>query len=153
MSGLDRVHQFFIDRMAELLPSHRRLSNPYKPDENPFIILRQGYGLTIGAGSSNKRTISPILCVVRSFGVVLTREYLAREDDVDSKVYTEKLLIDDAASVSRDMEKNWTMDGLILRARAVRDSGIEYVTTETDRFLKTVIEFEVEYFEVTDDGC
>ena len=153
MNTVAKIHQFYLDRIAEALPYHRRLSNPYKPEENPNIILRQGFGVTIGSASTAKRTNQPMLTINRTFSVVLTREYVAREDDGPAKAVVEKNLMLDAAAIAAEIEANWSMDGLILRSRFTGDTGIEYVTTETDRFLKTVIDFEVEYFAGGDNDC
>lgn len=151
MTRLSMVHSFFLDRVAELLPEYKRLSNAYKPEENPSLLLKQGYGVMIGRASTSKKTHSPALSVTRTFSLVLTREYHAREDDSDAKALTEKFLLEDAGVISADIEKNWNMENSILRCRFLSDSGVEYVRTETDRFLKTVIDFEAEYFEVGND--
>ena len=148
MSNIEKIHDFFLDQIENTLPSYRRLSNPYRPEENPAVLLTQGYGLTIGQAQVNKRTQTPILILQRRFGVVLTREYMAREDDSVLKAETEKALLDDAFVLSAHLEALFSMDGQVLRSRVIGDSGLEFVNADNNRFLKTVIDFEVEYFEV-----
>lgn len=147
MSKVSDVYQAYLTKIGTLLPSHSRLSNPYKPDENPSILIKQGYGLQLGPGTNTNRNMGCSLSVRREFTVVITRLYLAREDDGAAKAVTEKQLLEDAVLIQLDVERDPTINSTATSSFYISDGGIEYVSNDTDRFLKTEIKFESEYFE------
>lgn len=150
MSRLADIHQYYLDQIGSLLPSYTRLSNAYQPEENAIVLLKQGYGVTIGRAQNAKKTHSTALLVSRQFSIVMTREYLALEEDGASKATTEKALIEDAALLRANLEAGFRAGGPALRSRIAGDGGIESVGVSSQRFLKTVIDLEVEYFEEVD---
>jgi hypothetical protein len=150
MSKASDIHQHYLDRLAAVLPSgYSRLSNPYKAEENADILLKQGYGVTIGKATNVAQTSKPKVLIRREFGIVLTRQYIARDDDGATKAEMEKQLIEDAALIQADLHEKFSQAGLFVLSKWLGDSGVQYVATSTERFLKTEIEFQVDYFEGT----
>lgn len=148
MSKISDIHQHYLDRLAAVLPDgYARLSNPYKPEESANLLLKQGYGVLIGQSTTASQSIQPKVLHRRTMSIVLTREYLALHNDAASKALVEKQLVEDAALIQIDLQKDSQLSGLALRSSWLGDDGIEYVSQETERFLKIKIDFLVEYFE------
>jgi len=148
MSKVSTIHAAYLTRLAAVLPAgFTRLPNPYKPEENPSLLLKMGFGLRVGTGINTNRMVGCRRTFRRNFVVVITREYLALDTDADAKATTEKQILEDALLIQRDIENDGSLGGSAVVSAFIADSGIEYVSTATDRFMKTEIQFESEYFE------
>lgn len=148
MSKVSDVHAALIAKIETLLPGHVRLSNPYKPEENPNITLNKGVGLKIGSGVNTDNAQGCQTFIRREFTIVITRKYFALETDGQSKATTEKDILEDAILIQKEIESDQTVGGTSCSAHFQSDSGIEYVMGDTDKYLKTEITIEVLYFEI-----
>jgi len=135
-----------ITRLAAALPSHTRLPNAYKPEENSSLYLKQAYGVAIGSGIDTRRSLSCQMSTSRSFVIKIARKYYARENDGASKFVTEKALLEDLKLVRTSLEKTNPIEATI-KSDYAGDGGIEYVQTEDDSFMMIQAVFAVEYFE------
>ena len=91
--------------------------------------------------------MGPLQSIRRQFTIIITRKYEALENDGTKKATTEKQILEDALLIQKDVEADPTIAGTSVTAFFRSDSGIEYVSGNTDRFLKTEIVIEAEYFE------
>jgi len=151
MSIISTAYDAFVTRIETVLDvatnGHTRLSNPYKPDENNERLLVKGYGIVMGPGSNTNRQVNCKFSVSRQMEIVLTRQYFAREDDAVSKADTEKALFEDQYLLINDFEQDISINGQTMYTRWESDSGIEYVSSATDRFLMLRTTFSLEYLE------
>lgn len=147
MSAISDVYDALITRTTSVLTSHTRLSNPYKLDENPDILLRQGYGLAIGAGENSNREFGCRLSIRREFTLSIVRRYAATDLDASGKGTTEKQIMEDAKLLVADFEENTTLTTGARIVKFLSDSGIQYVRSETDKFMYCELIIETEYFE------
>jgi hypothetical protein len=140
------LYDAFVTAIGSVLPQHTRLSNPYKPEENPDLLKKKGWGVRVGPGTNTNRVMCPETFIARTFTVVITRLYEAREGDGAAKAVTEKQLAEDAILMVKYVEANQNIGGASTSG-FVSDNGIEYVQSDTDKFLKIELEFQIEYFE------
>jgi hypothetical protein len=147
MTKVSLVHDALITLLESTLTGYTRLPNPYQPDENTNLFLKQGFGLKLGTGENTNRTLGGFQFMRRTFTVVLTRQYFALESDADAKAATEKQLLEDALLIQKAIEEDQTVGGTSVSATFTRDSGIEFVSNQTERYMKTEIEILAEYFE------
>lgn len=147
MSKITTLYDAMVTQAGTTLSGHLRLGNAYKPDENPDLRLKKGWGLTIGPAVNSNRLLTGHISIQRRMNVVITRQYMAIDDDAANKAVTEKLLCEDMLSLIEALNENRTLGGVVMDTRYISDDGIEYVSTTTDRFLMIRTEFEVEYFE------
>lgn len=151
MSIISTAYDALLTRVETVLDvatnGHTRLPNPYKPEENNERFLVKGYGIVMGAGSNTQRLVNCKFTVNRQMEIVLTRQYFAREDDASAKADTEKALFEDQYLLINDFEKDISINGQTMYTRWESDSGIEYVSANTDRFLMLRTIFSLEYLE------
>lgn len=147
MSDISTVYDAIITRVEAVLTSHKRLSNPYKPDENSEKVLNKGYGVRFGPGVNTNRQFNK-LSVERTFGIVLTRRVYATEQAASKKASTEKSLFEDQKLILEDIEGDPTLGtSVVVKAAYTEDSGLEFVFVEKDNFLSLESIITVEYFE------
>jgi len=150
MSLISTGYDALLSRLDALFPptdGWNRLPNPYKPEENSELFLTQGYGIAMGPGNNTNRQVNCKFSVVRQMTVVLTRKYEALENDADAKASTEKQLFEDQYILINDLEQDISINGQTMYTRFVADGGIEYVRSDTDRFLILRTQYDLEYLE------
>lgn len=149
MSVVTDVYDTIHARLPTLFPSHLRLSNPYAPEENPESVIKQAYGLKVGAATNTNRNVGCKISISREYSVVFTRKYYANELDASAKASTEKLLLEDARLVENDVEQNVFLIGVANNPniKFISDTGIEFVFAENKPFYKIEVLLLVEYFE------
>lgn len=150
MSIISNAYDALLTRLDTLYPSlsgWNRLPNPYKPEENTELFLRQGYGVAMGPGQNTNRQVNCKFSVSRDMVVILTRKYDALENDAVGKAVTEKQLFEDQYALINDLEQDISINGQTMYTRYISDGGIEYVRGDTDRFLILRTVFSLEYME------
>lgn len=149
MSNISDAYDALVTRLETILPSHNRLPNPYKPDENADEQLKLAWGVQVSTGNNSERNISCKLSIERSIIVVLTRRFFAPDLVEDRMEVPEKALLEDQFLVIDDFEKDPTLNDstAICKMRYDSDSGIEYVKSDEDNFIKIESTFLIEYFE------
>jgi len=105
----------------------KELPNPYSPEDNPKGILRNGWGLTVGLSGSGPAEFNSVVDQ-HSLGLVLTREWVATENNPDSVHTVIKLLKDDASLLQRELER-----GDLLNVAAALEN-LTYVSTSEVAF-------------------
>jgi hypothetical protein len=152
MTIISSAYDAFVLRIETVLNvvalGYTRLPNPYKPEENSEILLRQGYGIVFGPANNTNRQVNCKFSVSRQMEIVLTRQYYAREDDAVSKSTAEKQLFEDQYLLINDFEQDISINGQTMYTRWESDGGIEYVSAGTDRFLMLKTTFALEYLEL-----
>lgn len=144
------IYDKFITDLGTLFPNHNRLTNPYTPAENSELDLKQGFGLVVGQGVRESVEIGCTrFWVSRSVIIVLTRKFLVREFDVTSKATEEKNLLEDHYALVNFYEKNPQMEiaSSVVDISWESDTGIEFVFTEKDNYLKIETTFSFKYNE------
>lgn len=147
MSNISTIYDGLVTRLAALFPNHHRLGNPYDLEVNPDLTLTQGWGLAVGGGANTERYVGCQASVERTFTVIITRRYIARENDADTKATTEKLLLEDLKTLVNDAESNYSIDSSTAIIKYVSDSGIEPVRESQENYLHLSVVLTAEYFE------
>lgn len=147
MSNISTVYDAMITRIAAKLTTHLRLPNPYKPNENSELFLKQGYGVALGPALNTNRLVACKLSIERQFFVSISRKYFALESSATNKASTEKQLLEDQLLLIQDFESDPTLNGSAFKTVYVSDNGIEYVFGEKDQFLIINSVFSIEYLE------
>lgn len=154
MSQIADIYEALLVRLNTLYPEQdgwNRLSNPYKPEENPDIFLRQGWAIAIGPALNTERLLNCRYSVERTITITLTRMYEALENDAINKSSTEVQLLQDQHLLILDLEQDTTVNGSSVQTTYRTDGGMEYVRGETDRFLMLRSDVTLEYFESLED--
>jgi len=147
MSEVSTVYDAMITRIGAVLTGHLRLSNPYKIEENSATLLRVGYGVGIGPATNTRRPMSGCASIQRTFIVSISRRYAALDSSGSAKATTEKQIMDDMFLLIKDFSENTSLTNGNRVVGFDSDNGINYVETESDRFMYTTANFSIEYFE------
>jgi len=149
MSKISTIYDGIVTRLDTLFPDHRRISNPYFPDENSTPALRKGYGLQIGSISNPQEVLSCQLSIDRDMIITLSREFRAREFQLTKKEDTFKDLLEDQFLILKDFEGDPTLglSGVLTNILFVSGSSIERVFDDKDNFVKLDTTFSIKYFE------
>lgn len=147
MSQFTDVHNALAARIQAVLPDHQQLPNPYEPDENDSNILYKGWGIQITGANNGERFVScEKLSVIEQFTVVVTRDFIARENDVTTKTDTALALREDLQLIIDDVDSDYTLGSTaVTRSNWVSHNGVEYTVVDRNNFLQILALFEVEY--------
>lgn len=148
MSRISDIYDTIVSRLETLYPSHTKLTNPHKPEENNQKAMIQGYGLRFGVAENTNRCIGGKLSIQREVTVIFTRKIYAKEQDLPPKQTTEKTIFEDQYLMIKDAETYPDLEDTdIAKFVFTNDSGLEYIFTNKDNFIKLETSFLMEYFE------
>lgn len=150
MSQVSTAFDNFVSRVDAALTSGNgwiKLPNPYAIQNNPDVMLKQGYAIGIGAGTNTKRTLGDQVSIRRSFFVHISRAMDALDFDVAGRQSTEKTLLEDLKLVVADVEKHQTLNAGQIFCAFDGDDGIESIEGESSEFRALKANFIIEYFE------
>jgi hypothetical protein len=147
MSDTSTIYDAIVTRMGTLFPNHKRIGNPYKPEENAEPILTMGWGLTVGEAVNTNRVLSNQFTVAREFALLVCRKAFHRESDAAARATTEKLILEDLYTLIKDFEINASLNGVAMNTKYLGDGGIEAVMPDKDQFLMIRARISVEYWE------
>jgi hypothetical protein len=146
-TNITTAYNAMITRLAAVLTSHKRLTNPYNLSDNTHQFLTIGYGLAIGPAENTRRILGCLITQRRELQVVITRKYFATQFDVSGKSTTEKQILEDLFLVVKDFEKSTNLNDTNLTTQYVSDSGIEFVDGDGGPFLAIRATFSLDYQE------
>lgn len=150
MSVLTSAYDAMITKLGTALSGHKRMTNPYIPEQNSELLLKQAYGLSIAEAINSNREIGcDRYFIQRDMIVRISRKFYALENDVTSKATTEKLLLDDdlvAVLDAFENDRNLGVDGVV-DLQYTADQGLEFVFGDKENFLLLQTTFRMEYFE------
>jgi hypothetical protein len=151
MSLISDIYDEVKSRVTAQLPSHKLLPNPYRVESNPETFLRQGVGIKINEAVNTEEIVNCSISIDRSIQIAVTRQYYTTELDRNNLEDVEKILLEDFALITHDVEKNPNLNITALNEyphiKYVSDNGIELVFDDKDNFIKIVGNFTVKYFE------
>jgi hypothetical protein len=145
---ISTIYDNMITRLVALFPTHVRMSNPYRPNDNIERHIENGsFGVAFGPGFNSEREMTCRLSVKREMVVTLTRKAYALEVDGAAKAVAEKQIFEDQLVLIKDFERDYTLSNTISNVKYVSDSGLEYVFDAKDNFIMIRTVCEIEYFE------
>lgn len=147
MSKISDAHTALVGLMGTLFPLHNRLSNAYKIEENNDLFLRKGWAIGIFSGNNTERKVGCKFSINRIISITFTRKYEALENDPSGKSDYELELMEDQYLLVNELEQNPTLDNTVPIIKYIDDSGIQYIRTETDRYLMLQMTVSIEYLE------
>lgn len=149
MSKISEVMNLLRTRIKSVFPNHQELAHPETPEENKDQVLDMGFGVQYGPALNSKRFVSKQVSITQSFTVVLTRKVRANEYNVLEWQKGFDEIFEDRKLVIHAIEKESTLgdSSKVARAEYVSDNGPERVFSDNDRFIKLVLNVDVEYFE------
>jgi hypothetical protein len=149
MSKASDAYDALKARVAAVLPSHFVLPNPYAPEQNSELALKQGQGVKMLGAINSNRSLSCQLSLRRGVEVVITRKYFGSEMMTSNKSSIEKALFEDQYLIIKEIEKDPTiaLTSVVVQTRFESDSGIEFVFNDDKPFLMIRSLFTLEYIE------
>ena len=142
MSSVTTVYESLVERIVAVFPSHTRLTDAYSIEENMEQFLKIGWGLAIGPAVNSERFLSAKLSYERNFILTITRKFVARELDVETKAAAERLLMEDVYLITSDLTRDSTLNNATNHVKYIGDSGIEKVFVDKSQYLMSQIEIQ-----------
>lgn len=147
MSKITQIHEALLARLAAVLPSYRRLANPYDIEDNNELYMTKGYGVAVGSGTRTDRLISCQKSWERSFTVILINQITTTDHNIAANDDIQRNLLEDHFAVFSDLEKETTLSQIAIRSQVESDDGIEFVDLETARYYVIQLSVLTEYLE------
>lgn len=141
------IYDAIVTKISTALPTFQRLPNPYALDENTAILMRQAYGLAIGAGTNTERYVGCLVTWQRDYTIGIVTQVVNTENDTTGRALVEKDMIDAHKSLLAAFESDSTLSGTCIKAVITGDSGIDYIAGALSKFLAVEISLSVEYQE------
>lgn len=146
-SPISEIYDAIIAKLELILPTFKRVPNPYSLDENTAILLRKAFGLAIGAGTNTERYIGCIATWERDYTIGLVTQVVNTENDTIGRASVEKDIIDAQRDILLAFETDSTLSTKCIKAVITDDSGINYIQGAESKYLALEITLRVEYQE------
>lgn len=144
--GVSAVYDKITDLLEATLPNHVRLPNPYNIDANTFLHMTgDAFGLTIDPGINTERYVGCLATWSRSFSIPIIKRVVTTQNNMTAREAIEKDILDDWQLVYKAFEGNPTLDGVVIKAVIVGDSGVEFIDGDRLKYLSMFINLNVEY--------
>ena len=149
MSKVSSLYDAIVTRVTAVLPSHKRLSDPYRFLKNKDSEKRQGWGLRVGAGQNPNQQLSCNIILRQQFTILVTRLVAGREIEPNKKAATEKQLLEDLFLIIDDFENDPTLatSGVVIGAQYLSHNGIDFMEAERDDHMVIEASFDFRYQE------
>lgn len=150
MSKISLIHDAIYTLLGTtLFSSKRELSDGLVLENNAEIDLENGYGASFEEATNTERFTSCQFSISRNVNIVLTKEVYASHNDKTIFKAAEKALLEDQYELLKEMEKNDTIDSLVINRKYVNDSGLQRLLGSDGhkQFLIISTTFEIEYIE------
>lgn len=142
MSKITTVYNQILVKLSELYNGKTRIPNPYSIDRNNDNLLRDGYGLKVGAASFEPFEFCNFV-VNREFSVILTREMFRLDSSTPEFDDRAVKLLEDVYEV-QELFFNYNelgIDAEILKVDLGGVSEITTVNTDKSNFLSMEVSF------------
>lgn len=147
MSKISMIHAALIARLEAVLPTYRRLTNPYDIEDNNELYLTKGFGIAVGPGFRTDRLVSCQKSWERDFNILLTNQITTTDHNLSANETIQKNMLEDHYAVFADLEKETTLSAITIRSQVESDDGLEFVDLETSRYYLMQINVITEYLE------
>ncbi len=141
------IYDAIVTKISTALPTFQRLPNPYALDENTAILMRQSYGIAIGAGTNTERYVGCLVTWQREYTIGIVSQVVNTENDTTGRALVEKDMIDAHKALLAAFESDSTLGGICIKAVITGDTGIDYIAGALSKFLAVEISLSVEYQE------
>lgn len=150
MSKISLIHDAIYTLLGTtLFPTKLELSDALILDNNPDLVKSNGYGASFEEATNTERFTSCQFSIARNVNIVLTKEVYASQSDNSAFKVAEKELLEDQYALLNEMEKNDTIDSLVINRKYLNDSGLQRLLDSDGykQFLVINTTFEIEYTE------
>lgn len=147
MSAITTIYDNALTLLAATFPDHQKMEQPYLPEMNDDMVLRRGYGITMGPAEHTNRAVDCYYSVRRSAFITLSVANHGTDRDAAIRETAEKLLMEDMVTLAKACDRDPALNQSCSYFRYSADSGVEFVVTDNDNFLMLRAEFSFEYLE------
>lgn len=150
MSNFTTVYDRIRTELATLYPSKTELPYPYFLEGNPFGFLVDGYGLVVNESILGELNEFCSSAVKHNISIVLTREVVRMEGDVEPMHTQTKTLIEDLVSLRVKFLENeqLTIGSAIQAVNFVGMSPVIFINGDKSDIISASITFSFELSEL-----
>jgi hypothetical protein len=147
MSKITQIYDSLVARVSLVLPTYRRLTNPYEVEDNNELYMTKGFGVAVGPGVRTDRIISCQKSWERGFNIILVNQITTTDHNISANEIIQKNILEDHFALFSDLEKETTLSAITIRSQVESDDGLEFVNLETSRYYVMQINVLTEYLE------
>lgn len=146
MSKITQIHNNLISVVSGVLPTFKRIPNPYFIDENNQLFLVKGFGIGIGTGHRQDLELCK-LSWNRIFQVVLVQQIVTTENNISDRIDIEQAILESHHLVLNALETNSSLNGSDSKADVIGDTGLVFLTGDRLKYLSITIDVNILYSE------
>ncbi|MGV8130801.1 MAG: hypothetical protein ACP5N7_01735 [Candidatus Pacearchaeota archaeon] len=139
----DAIHTW----IATLFPTKYELSDPSNIENNDFVSLENGYGISFNSATNTTRMLGCQYTLMRDITITLTTKFIGGHKSISISDTTTKSLLEDLHLLIKDWDKNEVILGAISNRKFLGDNGIERVFGDNKTFIMIKANFQIEYTE------
>lgn len=141
------VYQRLIEVVAETFTDKVELTNPYILDDNPDIMLKNGFGVAILPTTNLNRATSCLYSIGRDVEITFTRQIFGTNRDHKERQAIEKELMQDQLNLIKAIDNDGQLNDLLANSEFFGDNGIEFIFNDRNNFIALTNNFTIEYHE------
>jgi hypothetical protein len=124
------------------------LDDPYNPENNNEVILKNGFGVQIGELVNDKRTLEGKTTFSKRVSVIFTRQHFGSDRNAAVRRTTEKNLLEDELTLIKAIwNDGGTLSSSVSHMIFETDGGIESIFNDKTNFLMLRMDFNIKYIE------
>jgi hypothetical protein len=145
---VSQIYDALVALVGTTLTGYRRIANPYLVERTASqLVLMKGFGVSVGSGQETESSTGMVRGRERNFNVLLVNQVTALEQDATGHGSIEKALLEDFIALENAIELDLSLGGVCAKVDYTGDSGVQYLSGETGRFISISINFSVLYQE------
>ena len=141
--NFDTIHDEIYSTISATFPTKTELKNPYDIADNDGHMLKNGYGVVIGAISLSDAFSRQIRQFRRDVRISLTKRILSSDQKTSIRKAAEKSLVSDELTLITALKNNISSEFV----EFVGDEGIEYIFDEREDYIRLQCNFIINYVE------
>lgn len=147
MGTILTIYDKIVDVIEAQLTSHTRMPNPYSPDANTYLHLKQGFGMAIGPGIDTQRYVGCLITWEQTYNILLVRQVVTTQNNTDVRETIEKDLLADWDKLRKAFYLDSSLSGNAIKTTVIGHGGVNFIDTDRLKFLALELELTVEYQE------
>jgi len=150
MSKITTVYNTILTKVAGLFPSKTKIPLPESLPDNDNNLLRDGYGVMVGASTISALDTFKDSNISREFTIVFTEELIRTNHDADSRDTVLLSILEDMVTLKQDFLNfdQLGIDSSIEKVTFVGSSGVEYANIDDFSIMTMNITFSIDISEI-----
>lgn len=145
MADINDIYDELYSLVSTTLGDHIELSDAYEIDENDYMELAKGYGISFIGSQRLTRNATCQFSIERTIQITNTAVIYGGDRDKSIKKTFEKMLLTNQELIIDAIENSWTLNDTLDKIEFVGDDGIKPVFSNEENIVMLQSRFNLEY--------